>query len=78
MKTLLLAFGILSLSILQVACNRDEKVTTEDQTIQREEEVRRSDLQEGDNVTVPVEREEVEEVEVDRDVLGDDEIELND
>lgn len=75
MKTLLMAFSILALSALQVACNREEKITTEDQTIQREEEVRRSDLQESGTVADPAAE---DEVELDRDVLGDDEIELND
>lgn len=66
-----------SLTVLMLAgitsCNRDE-VRNDDLTIERQEDYNREDMSE--RRAMPVESE--DEVEIDRDVIGDDEVELND
>lgn len=65
MKSILF-LSLLTLTGLQVACDK-----TNDATIQREEAYERED---NFNRTVPVESD--EEVNIDRDVIGDDEVEV--
>lgn len=69
MKTILLVFFAL-FSVM--ACNQDKK-SESDQTIQREEEVNRSDIEDTEQDDV-LNR----DSEIDRDILGEDELNLND
>lgn len=75
MKTLLGVLTLTGVLAFGYGCNRDEEIQRED--IQREEAMDADDIRETDNYrSVPVESD--DEVEVDRDVLGDDEIEIDD
>lgn len=82
MKTLLGILSLTGLLAFGVACSRDGDMQREDvrdgADIQREEAMDADDIRETDtyNRSVPLESD--DEVEVDRDVLGDDEVEIND
>lgn len=67
------AFLLLNIS----ACNRsndDVRGTGDDVTIERQEDYESDDVRESRNL--PLERD--DEIEIDRDVIGDDEIEIDD
>lgn len=73
MKTFMFLLSLFSLLTFQVACNRD----VPEEEIQEEEHVLGvDDIRETERRDAPIQKD--EEVEVDRDVLGDDEVEIND
>lgn len=73
MKIFMLMFALFSLLGFSTGCSRDDS-----DVIQREESLGRDDIRETDTYERSVPLNDGEDADIDRDVLGDDEVEIDD